>query len=239
MDKDFEIETFKILDQECIRLKDKDGEYWYPLTSFFKSFFFRRVAVTTYRENPEYYQHMKVFKYRHPKSATQTEERTWCINTEGIYKILRDTSLRWKKNVSKIIMMNRSKYLAACRNFFGVTKTDDNPLFIGFAPDISNYDVWSIYCITYDRDPRKNDIWRKCDKCGFYYPYTKKYFFKDMCKQCNGSDFKCDNKRIQRMKDTDGYELLYQLYMMNGDKVINELRAWLDRGGITDEIKSS
>ena len=84
----YTFETYNILDVQEYRLKDKEGIYWYPLSSFFKNILFRVVPIQKYRDDETYNKYMKVITYRHPKSINDVAVKTWFINTEGMYLIL-------------------------------------------------------------------------------------------------------------------------------------------------------
>lgn len=231
----FTVEKYNILSVEQIRLLDEDGVYWYPLKNFFKNVLFRELNITNYRDNEEYSKYMKVIEYKPLKTFNDKPLKTWFINNEGMFLILKNTFII--KDTPKKTLM-REKYLAAARNFFGVTVTNDEPTFLSYQPDLSNYDVWSILCLTQDKTIKKETIWKKCEKCGFYYPCSKNYFTKyktqysSNCKQCSGNDFKCSNKIIQYIYNHDGLDLLYNYYLGDNDKIIEELNNWIGRGGV-------
>lgn len=232
----FTIEEYSVLSATDIRLKTTDGEYWYPIVSFSKNMLFRRVRATDYRDKDFYKDHMKVFEILRPTSITGLPVKTWCMDTEGIYYLLLHTYIQPEGSKKKILM--REKYLAAVRNFFGVKTTSDTPTFISYTPDLSNYDVWSIMCITRDRTIKQDTIWQRCNECGFYYPYTTRYFqkFKTQlarkCKECAGMSFTCMNRRIQYIKNNKGLDLLYQLYQGDNNKIAEEFKKWLSGGGV-------
>lgn len=232
----FIMEEYSVLSATDIRLKTNDGEYWYPIVSFSKNMLFRRARATDYRDKEFYKDHMKVFEILRPTSVTGIPVKTWCMDTEGIYYLLLNTYIQPEGSKKKILM--REKYLAAVRNFFGVKMTNDTPTFISYIPDLSEYDIWSIMCITRDRTIKQDTIWQKCNECGFYYPYTTRYFqkFKTQlarkCKECAGMSFTCMNKRIQYIKNNKGLDLLYQLYQGDNNKIAEEFKKWLSGGGV-------
>lgn len=225
----YKIEEYSILSVTSYRLLDENGEYWYPLTLFLQKVLFKKIKAMYYRDNPKYQKFMKVIEYENPNSVSHQKEKTWFMSTEGICLIIQETKIY---NGSPSVTMMRQKYLAATQAFFGITSKNEQE-FIGFTPDLSNYDIWSIMCLTRDTTINNNTIWRRCEKCGFYYPYNKRYFqdrrgyLSHKCKQCLGLDFSCMNKKIQYVYKHNGLDLLYQLYLNDKDKIVEELKKWL------------
>jgi len=232
----YKVEEYQILSVKTYRLLEEEtGEYWYPLSLFLKRILFQQNGATKYRDNPKYNKFMKVISYINPRSlAPNMPNKTWCMNTEGIYLLLQNITINKGSNKER---MMKEKYLAAAQNFFGGVIPKNEQQYIGYAPDLTNYDVWSIICLTRDTTLDKNTIWKRCSKCGFYYPNTKKYFvmqnnyLSTKCKQCCGYDFVCENKHLQYIYKNDGLDLIYQLYL-NSDNIIDELKKWINKGGV-------
>lgn len=229
MDK-YEMEKYSIAGVEDVRLKDENGEYWYPLSSFSRKMLDRTKQTAFYRDHPKFGQYMKVISYTHPNSVSKLPEKTWFMNTEGIYLLLQDTTVEAKRFSTKVLL--QEKKLAEIKNYFGVSNIKDKPLFISSGPDISDYDVWSILCIRQDWTLKNSTIWRKCSECGYYYPFTSRYFVRGKCKQCAGYDFVCLNKRIQFLRKNMGDELLYQYFLGNKENIAEEFKKWISGGGI-------
>lgn len=228
--EEYEMEEYSIASIKDVRLKDKEGRYWYPLHSFIQKMLGKGTGAAFYRDKPEFKKHMKVIVYIHPNSVTKLPCKTWFMETEGIYKILQNTKIESDKLSSKFIIQERK--LAAIKKFFGVNNIKDNPLFISTEPDISEYDFWSILCIKQDLTIKNSTIWRRCSSCNFYYPFTSRYFVRGKCKQCAGYDFVCMNKRIQFIKKNMGEDLLYQYFLGNKESVAEEFKKWISGGGI-------
>ncbi len=236
MSEKYELEEYKILSVTTYRLLEKDtNEYWYPLSSFFSNVLFRRTSPSVYRDKPEYNKHMRVIEYINPKSnAKDKAVKAWFISTEGMCLILRNLTIA--KDTPKKLMV-KQKYLAAAQNFFGITSVNSQE-FIGYQPDLSEYDVWSIICLTRDFNIKKDTLWKRCRNCGFYYPYNKDYFITrnnylaNDCRQCTGNDFVCKNKNIQYIYNHDGLDLLYQYYLGNDNRILEEFKKWLSSGGV-------
>ena len=234
-DMSYKLEEYTILSVKSYRLLEiETGEYWYPLSLFLRKFLFRNNNPNTYRDNKKYNQHMRVIEYDNPDSATDTKTKAWFMNTEGIYILLQNVKINRGSPREKVV---KEKYLAATQNFFGVV-SNNSQNYIGYMPDLSNYDVWSIMCLTRDTEIDDNTIWKKCSNCGFYYPYNKKYFnetsgyLANKCKQCCNLDFVCENKRLQYLHNHNGLDLIYQIYLNDKDKIVEELKKWLSEGGV-------
>ena len=232
MDKNrYKLESYTILSVTTYRLLEKDTkEYWYPLNLFFNKILFRRTTPGVFRDKEEYRKHMRVIEYINPDNPIKNQiTKTWFINTEGLCLIL--MNITTLKDTPKKTMV-RQRYLAAAQNFFGITSKNVQE-YIGYQPDLSDYDVWSIICLTRDYNISKNTIWKRCNKCGFYYPYNKDYFNKNgkylsnKCRQCTGRDFICKNKKMQYIYTHSGIDLIYQYYLNDKDKVYEELNKWL------------
>lgn len=231
MDNNYELEPYTILSVTSYRLKEKEtGEYWYPIVSFFDKILFRKVNSRFYRDNDKYNKYMRVISYINPNNPARYPVKAWFMNTEGIYLILKSTVVQ--QGTPKVTLM-KQKYLAAAQSFFGVIP-DTPEKFIGYTPNLSNYDVWSILCLTRDPNIKKDTLWKKCNECGFYYPNTKDYFHEDnkhylanKCRQCAGFNFRCKNKKIQYLYSHDGYDLLYQYYLGENDKILDEFKKWI------------
>lgn len=232
----YKLEEYNILSVKSYRLLEEEtGEYWYPLTLFIKKILFRNINTVRYRDDDKYNKYMRVIEYSNPDSAVPHSNKTWFINTEGLYLLLKNISPA-KGNTRKQVM--QEKYLAAAQGFLGGVVSKNAQNFIGYIPDLTNYDVWSIMCLTRDTTINQNTIWKRCSKCGFYYPNTKRYFnpkkkkyLYNKCKQCCGQDFTCENKRLQYIYKNDGLDLIYQLYL-DSDKVVDELKKWINGGGV-------
>lgn len=232
----YKLEEYNILSVKSYRLLEEEtGEYWYPLTLFIKKVLFRNINTVRYRDDDKYNKYMRVIEYSNPDSAVPHSNKTWFINTEGLYLLLKNISPA-KGNTRKQVM--QEKYLAAAQGFLGGVVSKNAQNFIGYIPDLTNYDVWSIMCLTRDTAINQNTIWKRCSKCGFYYPNTKRYFnpkkkiyLYNKCKQCCGQDFTCENKRLQYIYKNDGLDLIYQLYL-DSDKVVDELKKWINGGGV-------
>lgn len=233
----YKLEEYNILSVTSYRLLEEEtGEYWYPLRLFIQKVLFRNINPVRYRDDEKYNKYMRVIEYSNPNSTNpeKNKKKTWFMNTEGIYLILQNTTTN--KGSAKEKLM-REKYLAAAQSFFGGVVSKNEQEYIGYSPDLTNYDVWSIMCLTRDTTINKDTIWKKCSKCGFYYPYTAKYFLNSgyylstKCRQCCGKDFVCENKRLQYIYKNGGLDLIYQLYL-DSDKITEELKKWINGGGI-------
>ena len=91
----YKVEEYQILSVKTYRLLEEEtGEYWYPLSLFLKHILFQQNGATKYRDNPKYNKFMKVISYINPRSlAPNMPNKTWCMNTEGIYLLLQNITI--------------------------------------------------------------------------------------------------------------------------------------------------
>ena len=235
----FSIEKFEILGIESHRIKDENDEYWYPLTTFFKTFLFRTFQVQKYRDNEKLNKYMKIFNYAHPNSHNDVEFKTWHINTEGMFLILQELPpLKTKKLESRTAFHKKEKAIIATKSFFGVKdiSQESKIQYINYTPVLNDYDVWSIMCLKHDKNINKDTIWKKCISCGFYYPDNTRYYerqskgkdpLRNQCKQCRGSEFKCDNTKLQFIYQNQGLDLIFQIYKDDKEKIYEKLISWI------------
>lgn len=233
--EDFIIEKYTIEDKELIRVKDNQNRYWYPLAQFLRLILLQKDPKSLrYRDDERYSPYMMVFPLTLENSPIPNRiYKTWCMETQGMITLLKLASVKDKYKTRAI---RKSKYLAAARNFFNIGETADTPDYIGYMPDISNYDVWSIMCIQADRNITRQTVWKKCEKCGFYYPDTNRYFSETTnkylarkCRQCLGRDFVCMDKKKQFLYTNNGLDLLFSYYEKESDKEIAEkFRDWIE-----------
>mgnify|MGYP003292612425 CR=1 FL=1 len=233
----YTVEEYTIDRTTLQRVKDKDGEYWYPLTSFYEKLLLRKNKTARIRDVELYEKHLKVFSIL-PKENSTLPLKTWCIDTEGMYILLynmepiNDTFERTKV---------RERRLAAARKFFNVRDHDELGDFITFTPaSFNNYDIWSILCLENDKKITKNTLWKRCYGCNYYYPTLPKYYkmnpntkvLSDKCEMCKGNPFKCDNKRIQNFYDNGGYGIIVAYYKQDAEKMLKEITRYFEKRGL-------
>lgn len=232
------VEQISIADRIIDRIEDEEGNYWYPLKAFFLRVLCKREEVKEYRDS-SLSRYMKVIKFKPYRS--NTEVKTWCMSEQGIKFILKRLSIG-KGKTEGINELRRKNLSEACL-YFGIDRTDElQPKYIKMTPNLKDYDIWSVLCIENDISINNNTAWKKCVKCDYYYPSTKKYFatsnhiVSNICLQCDGRNFKCDNKAIQFLFKNNGRDLLFALHNNESDdKIVEKLHRFIGQGGYIHE----
>ena len=224
----------KVLDQ----LTDEEGIKWYPLKSFLTRILCKYDKVSSFRDSA-ISRYMKVFEYNPNKPGAYRKIKMWFINENGVKYLLRHMEIRRVDN--KHIYSSREKgFYEACL-FFNVKPPNElDPLYINTPPNLKDYDIWSIMCIENDLKLKNTYRWKKCNECGYYYPDRVRYFGEkktknSKCLQCQGKNFKCQNKVIQFIYENDGLDLLYKMSLNNNEDIIRALKIFVNKGGIKDE----
>lgn len=216
---------------------DEDGEKWYPLASFFSNVLLRPISEKIVMRDSNMSRYMKVITYEPQRNGGYRPIPTWCMNEKGMKFILKHMTTYMRGDRNKALL--RQKRLKEAQNYFKVKPLKENePIFIQEMPDLDNYDIWSYTCISNDLSIKYDTIWRKCSKCGYYYPNTYKYFPIDhktrncisSCKQCNNKDFVCDNQVLQFFYEHSGINLIYALYLNDDKRILDELSNLIAQG---------
>lgn len=231
---DFKVNKVLIGDRLIDQLTDENGINWYPLSSFFKNILHKDEKISSFRDS-KICKYMQVIEYNPNIKGANRDIKMWFINEKGIKYILKNITI---KKIKKTWLYNlRKKSLYEACLFFNVKKEfEERPTYINTPPKLNDYDMWSIICLEYDKHIYMNEKWKICPACNYYYPYRERYFghpkrSTSKCLQCQGKDFKCQNKIIQYIYDNDGFELIYQL--RNNDdtnKIVDELNKFIERG---------
>lgn len=230
-------EEFDFIDLHLIRLKDENGKYWYPMSHFLSNILFREVKTSKCRDDPRFAPFMKVIEYVPLNTQNPNPVKTWFINDEGLRNFLSKVRI---PNEAPQDMAVKKRYLIEAYAMFNVQEGGvEQTEYITYTPPLTQYDVWSRICLTHDTTLTGRVVWKKCSKCGFFYPDTKRYYTdigrrlrSPSCKQCGGGDFVCQNNRLQYIHKRNGQEFLYQWFKGNKDKAYQEMDKWLREGDI-------
>lgn len=233
----YEREEFEFIDLHLIRLKDENGKYWYPLSNFLSNILFKEVKSNRYRDDPRFSPFMKVIEYVPMNTLNKNPVKTWFINEEGMRAIL--LTVRIQNDLPKTMEVKK-RYLIEAYSLFNIQNGSiEQTDYIIYTPSLAQYDVWSRICLTHDTTLVGRTVWKKCSKCGFFYPDTKRYYTNigghlrsPACKQCEGSDFRCQNNRLQYIHERGGQEFLYQWFKGNEEKAYKEMDKWLKEGDV-------
>ena len=237
MDK-FTVEEIRIGNKIIDKITDEEGMNWYPLKTFLLSILCKSDKVSSFRDSAMA-RYMQVIEYQTDRVGMKRPIKTCCINELGIKYLLRNMKVNKTKN--KTLYKAREKgFYEACLFFKVKTPEELDPLYINTPPKLKDYDIWSVLCIENDLKLQISDRWKRCQECNYYYPDKTRYFGSDTkknkrCLQCQGKDFKCQNKIIQFIYENGGLDLLYSLYLDKDDQIVNSLKKFIGKGGIKNE----
>ena len=232
--KEFKLEEIRIGDKIIERITDENNIHWYPLKIFLTSILAKYDKVSSFRDS-SMSRYMQVFELNLNRNGLQRPVKMWCINENGIKYMLRHMTLRKTKNKQMYKVREKALY-EACKYFHVTSAEDLDPKIINIMPNLYEYDIWSVTCLKYDKNIKNNEAWKQCSVCNYYYPLRSKYFGNTpqnhaKCLQCQGKDFKCDNKVMQFIYDKGGIDLLYAIDKKNKDRIFSTLYSFIDKGG--------
>lgn len=227
---DFTVDTIQIGEKITDRIIDSEGTHWYPLRHFLLRILRKSDKVSSFRDS-NLIKYMKVFEYTSGKKGATHPIKMWCMNEDGIKYLLRH--MRVRNTRSEHLFKARQKgFYEACLYFGVKTPEELEPVFINQTPNLDNYDIWSVLCLSYDNTLTSYQKWRRCLECNYYYPDTERYFGKSTkkCLQCQGRSFKCKNKIAQYIYDHNGLDLLYQIHLGDTEKAFKLLNEFINQG---------
>lgn len=230
---DFKVEQIRIGDKTIDRIIDEKGTKWYPFKQFLTKILCKYDKLSSFRDSSMSI-YMKIFDYFSEQDGSKRQIRTWFMRESGIIKILENMNV--EKKTRNSMYESRKKGLYEACLFFGVKKDLElNPTFIQERPDLKDYNLWAFLCIENDRYLKQFDTWKECSKCGFYYPFKQRYFGKQLnkgayCLQCQGKDFKCQNKLLQALYENDCFEVIYKLWKNKpSEDIVKELKNEINK----------
>lgn len=234
----FKLEEIRIGNKILDRLTDENGMNWYPLKAFLFVILCKTDKVSSFRDSAMA-RYMQVIEYQTNRHGMKRPIKTWCMNELGIKYLLRNMKVNQIKN--KNLYKAREKgFYEACIFFKVKTPKELEPEYINIPPKLSEYDIWSVLCIENDVKLNMLDRWKKCQECNYFYPDKARYFGSDTkknkkCLQCQGKNFKCQNKIIQFIYENGGLDLLYKLSQSDNEAIVRALRIFINKGGMNNE----
>ena len=230
-----EIKEIRIGDKVIDEITDEDGVKWYPFKHFLNRILCKYDKISSFRDS-DMARYMKVFTIKTNKPHYHTNVSMWCMNERGIKTILKNTTVN--RVHRKDLFESREKGLYEACRYFDVKPLEElDPIFLNVPPkNLKGYDTWSLLCLENDFKLDPLSKWKRCTKCNYYYPYGIRYFGEKMgpnskCLQCQGKEFKCQNKVIQFLYDHGGLTLLAELEGKKYELVVMELRKMIKREG--------
>lgn len=249
-------ESYIIMNKNKIpKLIDTEGIEWYPLTYLFNKGLARHYKAKDFVEtNVEKY--MQVLWYKFEKS--NSINRTWFINSNGVKYILRNIKTSFSNNpeldYKKEILLDEA-FIA-----FGINRKNRELIYAKLDWNKVNYGEWIKYCFNSDKDLTSDTIWRWCEKCHRYFPYTTNYFgshksrqkntiMHTTCKECEGLDFISSDANVNAMRENldtsfiplylekNYYELFKHLVIANKNYNISVFNDYLLVTNLISKIK--
>lgn len=223
-------ENYIIINKNKIpKLTDKDGINWYPLTYLFDKGLYRKYKAKDFVETiVERY--MQVIWYKFERS--NAINRTWFINENGVKHIIRNIKTSFSNNPA----LDYKKELLLDEAFlvFGIKRKNRRIMYAKLDWHKLSYGDWIQYCFHSDKDLTVDTIWKWCEGCQRYFPYSTKYFgthrsskknvvMHALCKECEGKPFISDDPNVNTMRKNKDTKLI-PLYL---EKNYYELFKWL------------
>ena len=102
--------------------------------------------------------------------------------------------------------------------YFGINRQERDNTYTIVRPTKKEYSEWELACFKFDPEISAGLIWKRCDTCERYFPYSKNYFqiipkSQEMttCLECKGQIFKNNNPDAQKMKELGREDLIKYL----------------------------
>lgn len=187
---------------------DEEGNKWYPVTRLFKKVLLKRDKTYRYvkQEIGEDMRYWPVVNSYNPKIT-----HIWYMSEKALINLLK----RIEVSPYSERTIERERALHGALKYFGIKRQERSNTFTVVEPTKKEYNDWELLCFKYDKDINANIIWRACNKCRRYFPYSKYYFemktyaqIGDTCLECKGEEFKNKNRDIQTLKDEGRMDLL-------------------------------
>ena len=204
---DFKREIIYINNVDLELIIDEEGNKWYPINRFFRKVLLKKDEIWRYKHKAisEELRYWPVENAFNPKLT-----HIWYISEKALIGILKNIEVN--PYTEKTIARERA--LHGALKYFGIKRQDRSNTFTVVEPTKKEYNDWELLCFKYDKDVSANIIWRACNKCVRYFPYSKYYFemktyeqIGDICLECKGQELKNKNTDIQGLKDANRMEL--------------------------------
>lgn len=197
----YELVKYEVHNRETWVIKDKNGQYWFPLTEIFKNFFKMSFNVT--RISDKQAKHTIRVRMTTPKKALKHLSESqqpkdiivlgdlWCLKNIIRSKIKLNQE---EKNRGRDILIEEfCNYWDFSAVGFGVLTRRK--------PQWQYYPLIEQIAIVAETN---HEYWQKCAECERYYPYTEQFYRKNnvTCEKCLGREFKIkSNGAYGRIKE--------------------------------------
>lgn len=242
MIENYEFTKVTIADHKIKKVIDEDGLEWYPLYRFIRIMLHEDIRNAENLSNDEeLLPYIKWLPSDYDGRKYRFGEVVKFINVDGIQLLLKKRLKKIKENGE--LTEGLLNYYKEILQYFNVKQAKLlEAQFFDSLPDLKGYSYWAYFCISNDRNIRKDTLWRKCNSCGKFYPYKEKYFGaqtkieKTTCLVCQGRDFECDNVYIQFLYENNGRSLLSALRNGDNEIIVEELEFFLEKGLFIERI---
>lgn len=195
---------------------DEEGTKWYPFTKILKRVLKKEEDAQKYRDT-SFGKDLRLWPLKNP---TPYVSELWYIKESALIRYLKNV----KVNPYTDKTIKREMALHGALEYFGIERQERNNTYTIVKPTKKEYSEWELACFKFDPEIAMGIIWKRCDTCERYFPYSKTYFqtipkSQEMttCLECNGQIFKNNNPDAQKMKELGREDLIK--YLIKDDAI--------------------
>lgn len=195
---------------------DEEGIKWYPFTKILKRVLKKDEDAQKYRDT-SFGKDLRLWPLKNP---TPYVSEVWYIKESALIKYLKNV----KVNPYTKKTIKREMALHGALEYFGINRQERDNTYTIVRPTKKEYSEWELACFKFDPEISAGLIWKRCDTCERYFPYSKNYFqiipkSQEMttCLECKGQIFKNNNPDAQKMKELKREDLIK--YLMKDDAI--------------------
>lgn len=195
---------------------DEEGIKWYPFTKILKRVLKKDEDAQKYRDT-SFGKDLRLWPLKNP---TPYVSEVWYIKESALIKYLKNV----KVNPYTKKTIKREMALHGALEYFGINRQERDNTYTIVRPTKKEYSEWELACFKFDPEISAGLIWKRCDTCERYFPYSKNYFqiipkSQEMttCLECKGQIFKNNNPDAQKMKELKREDLIK--YLIKDDAI--------------------
>lgn len=195
---------------------DEEGIKWYPFTKILKRVLKKEEDAQKYRDT-SFGKDLRLWPLKNP---TPYVSELWYIKESALIRYLKNV----KVNPYTDKTIKREMALHGALEYFGIERQERDNTYTIVKPTKKEYSEWELACFKFDPEIAAGVIWKRCDTCERYFPYSKTYFqtipkSQEMttCLECNGQIFKNNNPDAQKMKELGREDLIK--YLIKDDAI--------------------
>ena len=195
---------------------DEEGIKWYPFTKILKRVLKKDEDAQKYRDT-SFGKDLRLWPLKNP---TPYVSEVWYIKESALIRYLKNV----KVNPYTKKTIKREMALHGALEYFGINRQERDNTYTIVRPTKKEYSEWELACFKFDPEISAGLIWKRCDTCERYFPYSKNYFqiipkSQEMttCLECKGQIFKNNNPDAQKMKELGREDLIK--YLMKDDAI--------------------